>query len=56
MPLSPYLACSLLSMFIKNRAPLSEERFDECFDALVALMEEANDHKFDLTPKGEESP
>jgi len=53
--LSPYLAVSMLAMFQRKAIPrLTEERYYEAVDALVQLLEDANDEKYRLIPKEEE--
>lgn len=52
--MSPFLAVSVLSVFAKGKVTLSEQQFDEAFDALTDLLEASNNEKHRLdTPKGE---
>lgn len=44
--MSPFLAVSMLSMAVKRNQALTDQQYDEAHDALVALLEEANNQRF----------
>jgi len=51
--LSPYTALSLLLLFKQRRIPLTQTQFDQCFDTIVDVLDEANNEKFRLDPTPE---
>lgn len=52
--MSPFLAVSVLTMLVKRRIPCKEEVYYEAVDALIQLLEESNDEKYQLIPKEED--
>lgn len=53
--LGPTTAIELLGCFYKNQLTLSEDMFDECFDAVTDFLERVNNKKHLLTPRGDEA-
>lgn len=51
--IGPTTAIELLGCFYKNQLTLSEELFEQCFDAVTAFLERVNNKKYRLTPGGE---
>lgn len=52
--MSPFLAVSVLSVFKRGRLQLTQEQFDEAFEAITAFLEECNDERFRLKKADEE--
>lgn len=46
--MSPFLACSVLHVFSKGASSLTRKQFEEAQDALVLLLEKANDEQHRL--------
>jgi len=46
--MSPFTAVALICLFKQGRMRLTYSQFDECWDALTQLLEEANDEKHRL--------
>lgn len=53
--MSPFSAVGVLSVFSKGHVTLQRKQFDEAFDALVLLLEKANDQKHKLIDNLEDS-
>lgn len=45
-PISPFLAVSILAVAVKRNEPISDVIYDEAFDALNTLLEQANDQRY----------
>jgi len=56
--MSPFTAVALLCLFKQGRMSLTTAQFDECFDALMELMEDSNDekHRLRTDPPPQETP
>jgi len=52
--MSPFLAVSMLSMAVKRNTALTDKQYDDAHDALVELLEEANNQRFPDEPHDEE--
>jgi len=48
--IGPTTAVELLSCFYKNQLTLTEEMFEQCFDAVTDFLERVNNKKYLLTP------
>jgi len=46
--MSPFTAVALLCLMKQGRMSLTFRQFDECFDAITELLEDANDQKHRL--------
>lgn len=44
--MSPFLAVSMLTMAVKRNTALTDAQYDEAHDALVELLESANNQRF----------
>lgn len=49
----PQSSLCLLELFAQRKLTLSEKEFDDHFDAVLAVLEAANNEKHRLTPEGE---
>jgi len=44
--MSPFLALAMLVMAVKKNMPITDEQYDEAYDALVAVLEDANNQRY----------
>jgi len=49
-PISPLSAAFRLLALCRGAEPMSEQDFDLCIEALIDLMERANNEKYQLEP------
>lgn len=49
----PQSSLCLLELFSQRKITLTEKEFHSHFDAVLEVLEKANDEKFRLTPTGE---
>lgn len=52
--LSPLSALFQLLCFKRRIVGMTERHFDDCFDVVTGLLEEANNERFRLTPSQEQ--
>jgi len=52
--LSPLSALFQLLCFKRRLVGMTEQHFDDCFDAVTTLLEEANNERFRLYPTAQE--
>lgn len=50
----PQSSLCLLELFAQKRISLTQKEFDNHFDAVLEVLEQANEERYRITPEGDE--